>query len=261
MKYKVKMLADRFTKLLSQWDCVECVSVNEAALSATLDPYFALIIDVFCSGVAPEISARETRYGGDISAFESTGNKDRFLIGSLPVRIEFKSTKNIDSIVSIVCENVQENGGRFWMIKDSGTYSFYRLCNGDILFSRSGWIDKVRECLRKPCDNFWTEMRQANQSKMEHFLSDLGAALLQSDEFFYLMSQAGFIKTACLTLFCINRRFEPSHRAYYKQVMELPVKNDAFCAQLETFLRSENDVTMERRYALAQLIARGIVTL
>jgi hypothetical protein len=261
MKYKVKILADHFTKLLSQWDCVECVSVNEAALSATLDPYFALIIDVFCCGAAPEIAEREKQYGGDISAFESNGNKDRFFVGGLPVRIEFKSTKNIDHIVSIVCENTNENGGYFWMIKDSGTYGFYRLCNGDILFSRGGWIDKVRERLRKPCDNFWTEMRQANQSKMEHFLSDLGAALLNGDEFFYLMSQAGFIKTACLTLFCINHRFEPSHRAYYKQVMELPVKNDAFCVQLETFLRSENDVTMERRYALAQLIARGIITL
>jgi hypothetical protein len=183
------------------------------------------------------------------------------LIGDLPVRIEFKSTKNIDSIVSIACESENGNGGRFWMIKDSGTYGFYRLCNGDILFSRSGWIDGVRKRLHKPCDNFWAEVRQANQSKMEHFLSDLGAALLQGDEFFYLMSESGFIKTACLTLFCINRRFEPSHRAYYKQVMELPIKNDAFCAQLETFLRNENDVTMERRYALAQLIARGIIML
>ncbi|MDR0663883.1 MAG: DUF4037 domain-containing protein [Spirochaetaceae bacterium] len=261
MKYKVKLLADRFTGLLSQWDCVECVSVNEAALPGTLDPYFALILDVFCVGAIPEVSAREKQYGWDVSAFESSGNKDRFFVGELPVRIEFKSTKDIDSIVSIACENADENGGRLWIFKDSGTYSFYRLCNGDILFSRVGWIHKVRERLRKPCDNFWKEVRQANQSKMEHFLSDLGAALFQGDEFFYLMSQAGFIKTACLTLFCINRRFEPSHRAYYKQAMELPVKNDGFCAQLETFLRSRDDITMERRYALAQLIARGIIML
>ncbi|MDR2097933.1 MAG: DUF4037 domain-containing protein [Spirochaetaceae bacterium] len=261
MKYKVKMLADRFTKLLSSWECVECVSLNEAALPATLDPYFALIIDAFCAGHVPEISAREEQYGGDIGAFETSGNKDRFLIDDIPVRIEFKSTKNIDEVVSIACENTAENDNHFWMIKDSGTYGFYRLCNGYILFSRTGWIDRVRERLRKPLDSFWTAMRQANQSKMEHFLSDLGAALIQGDEFFYLMSEAGFIKTACLTLFCINRRFEPSHRAYYRQVIELPIKNDAFYAQLETFLRNKNEVTMERRYTLAQLIARGIVTL
>ncbi|MDR0684237.1 MAG: DUF4037 domain-containing protein, partial [Spirochaetaceae bacterium] len=248
---------DRFTKLLSSWDCVECVSLNEAALPATLDPYFALIIDVFCNGTIPDVSGREKQYGADISAFESRGDKDRFLVGGLPVRIEFKSTKNIDDIVTIAVEG----NGRLWLIKDAGTYVFYRLCNGGILFSRTGWIDTVRERLCKPHEEFWTVMRQANQSKMEHFLSDLGAALINGDDFFYLMSEAGFIKTACLTLFCINRRFEPSHRAYYKQVTDLPVKNDSFSAQLETILRNDQDITMERRYALAQLIARGIIKL
>ena len=178
-------------------------------------------------------------------------------MGGLPVRIEFKSTKNIDDIVSIAVEG----NGRLWFIKDAGTYVFYRLCNGGILFSRTGWIDTVRKRLSKPNEEFWTVMRQANQSKMEHFLSDLGAALFNGDDFFYLMSEAGFIKTACLTLFCINRRFEPSHRAYYKQVTDLPVKNDSFSAQLETILRNDQDITMERRYALAQLIARGIIKL
>jgi hypothetical protein len=257
MKYKVKMLTERFVQMLSSWECVECISLNEAALPATLDPYFALIIDVFCHGGIPAVSTRENLYGNDISAFESSGNKDRFLAGELPVRLEFKSTQNINDIVSIAVENTE----RLWMIKDSGTYGFYRLCAGDILFSRSGWIYGIRERLGKPRDDFWTVMRQANQSKMEHFLSDLGAALIHGDDFFYLMSESGFIKSACLTLFCINRRFEPSHRAYYSQVTELPIKNDAFSAQLETFLRNGEDITMERRYALAQLIARGIITL
>ncbi|MDR2660342.1 MAG: DUF4037 domain-containing protein [Spirochaetaceae bacterium] len=257
MKYKVKALTSRFSQMLASWDCVECVSLNEAALPATFDPYFALIIDVFCDGAIPDVFTREERYGNDVSAFESSGNKDRFLIGDIPVRLEFKFTKNIDDVVSIAVEDNE----RLWMIKDLGTYGFYRLCNGDILFSRSGWIDKIRKCLSALNDNFWTVMRNANQSKMEHFLSDLGAALIQGDEFFYLMSESGFIKTACLTLFCVNRRFEPSHRAYYRQVMELPVKNDTFCAQFETFLRNEDDITMDRRYALAQLIARGIITL
>jgi hypothetical protein len=257
MTYKVKELTSRFSSLLSSWACVECVSLNEAALPATFDPYFALIIDVFCDAAIPEQFTREECYGDDICAFESSGNKDRFLIGDIPVRLEFKFTKNIDDVVSIAVEGNE----RLWMIKDLGTYGFYRLCNGDILFSRGAWIDKVRKRLCGLSDSFWTVMRQANQSKMEHFLSDLGAALIQGDDFFYLISGSGFIKTACLTLFCVNRRFEPSHRAYYKQIIEVPVKNDAFCAQLETFLRNENDITMERRYALAQLMARGIIML
>jgi hypothetical protein len=96
---------------------------------------------------------------------------------------------------------------------------------------------------------------------MEHFLSDLGAAMMQEDYFNYLISAAGFIKSACLTLFCINRRFEPSHRAYYKQAAELPVLPESFPAELENFLRIGPEMSRERMYSLAQLIARGVLSL
>jgi hypothetical protein len=96
---------------------------------------------------------------------------------------------------------------------------------------------------------------------MEHFLSDLGAAFFQGDGFNYLVSAAGFIKTACLTLFCINRRFEPSHRAYYKQVLELPELPDSFRTQFESILSNGPDMTMERKFNLAQRIARSIVVM
>jgi hypothetical protein len=104
-------------------------------------------------------------------------------------------------------------------------------------------------------------MRAAVQSKMEHFLLDLGAASFQKDNFHYLTSSSGFIKTACLTLFCINRCFEPSHRAYYKQALELPILPDTFKAEFETFLGNEPSLNMERRFTLAQIIAKGIVAL
>jgi hypothetical protein len=96
---------------------------------------------------------------------------------------------------------------------------------------------------------------------MEHFLSDIGAACFQQDRFHYLIASAGFIKTACLTLFCINRRFEPSHRAYHKQVLALELLPESFRAEFDTFLSNDPEVTMENHYSVAQLIARGIVGL
>jgi hypothetical protein len=96
---------------------------------------------------------------------------------------------------------------------------------------------------------------------MEHFLSDLGAALLSDDNFYFLVSSAEFIKSAALTLFCVNRRFEPSHRFYYNQVCALPVLPDSFDAQIETFLRPSAEMTMERKYGVAGIIARGIIAL
>jgi hypothetical protein len=259
MKYKTKMLVERFAKTLSKWPSVECITVNEAALPDTLDPYFALILDVFCSASIPDAEERCRLYGDDVAAFESSDHnqKDRFLIGDIPVRLEYKFTEKTEGLVSIA-DTKQEF---LWLLKDSGTYGFYRLVNGEIVFSRNNWINGIRRRLENPGDQFWIEMRGAAQSKMEHFLSDLGAASFQKDEFHYLISSAGFIKTACLTLFCINRHFEPSHRAYYKQVLELPILPESFPAEFENFLGTDPDMTMQRRFALAKLIARGVVVL
>jgi hypothetical protein len=258
MKYKTKVLVDRFTGILSAWSGVECVTLNEAAQTDILDPYYALILDVFCSGPIPDEDERCQVYGDDVAAFESSvqGDKDRFLIGDIPVRLEYKFINKIDELVSIADTNVDS----LWLIKDSGTYSFYRLVHGEIIFSRSNWINDIRGRLENTGDAFWIKMREAAQSKMEHFLSDLGAASFQGDKFHYLIASGGFIKNACLVLFCINRRFEPSHRAYFKQVLELPVLPRSFSSQLNNFLDIE-PVSMERRFKLAMLLAREIVTL
>jgi hypothetical protein len=259
MKYKTKLLADRFTRIVSLWPQVECVILNEAALPDILDPYFALILDVFCSAVAPVSARRRQLYGQDLQAFESSNqeSKDRFLVGDIPVRLEYKYTARIDELLDIAGAPRES----LWLIKDSGTYGFYRLSTGDILFSRSGWIDKVRERLKNLGDSFWVEMRSISQSKMEHFLGDLGASFFQNDEFHYLLASAGFIKFACLTLFCVNRRFEPSNRSYYKQVLELASLPGSFSAALENFVSQSPEMSMERRYSLAQAIARSIVDL
>jgi hypothetical protein len=259
MKYKTKMLADRFAQTLSAWPGIECVTVNEAAMPDTLDPYFALILDVFYSAPVPEAAERSRLYGPDTVAFETSAQviKDRFLIGDIPVRLEYKSTAKVEELVDIADTRIES----LWLIKDSGTYGLYRLANGEILFSRGNWISHIRDRLEHLGSSFWDGMRDANQSKMEHFLNDLGASYFQHDDFHYLLASAGFIKNACLTLFCFNHRFEPSHRAYYDQVLELPSLPESFPAQLESFLRQGPDVTMERRYSLAQVIARGIVSL
>jgi hypothetical protein len=259
MKYKTKLLADRLVQILSVWPGIECVTVNEAALPDILDPYFALILDVFYGAPIPPPEERCRLYGQDLLAFETSlqAVKDRFLIGDIPVRLEYKSTAKIEELVDIADTRLES----LWLIKDSGTYVFYRLANGDILFSRSLWLDGIRRKLEGLGDSFWEGMRGASQSKMEHFLNDLGAAYLQNDEFHYLLASAGFIKEACLTLFCVNRCFEPSHRAYYRQVLKLPRLPGSFPAELENFVCQGPDMTMERRYSLAQVIARGIVDL
>ena len=259
MKFKTKVLVDRFAAIVSQWPGVECISLNESALPNTLDPYFALIMDVYYRDAIPGAEERHQLYGKDLEAFETSGNesKDRFLVEDIPIRLEYKSVGMIEQLVGIADTKLES----LWFIKDSGTYGFYRLSQGEIIFSRNDWIMGIRGRLSSLSEEFWQIMRNANESKMEHFLSDLGAALMQGDDFFYLISAAGFIKSACLTLFCINRRFEPSHRAYYKQVLELRALPGSFRSYFESFLKPDPEITMERKHSLAQLMARGIVAL
>jgi len=259
MKHKTRILVERFAGILSGWSGVECITLNEAALTDILDPYFAVILDVFCTGPIPNADERCQIYGDDVAVFESSGQgeKDRFLIGDIPVRLEYKYINKIEERVNIADTKIDS----LWLIKDSGTYGFYRLAYGEIIFSRSNWIHDIRKRLENFGDTFWVKMREAVQSKMEHFLSDLGAASFQGDKFHYMIASAGFIKNVCLVLFCINRRFEPSHRAYYNQVLELPVLPDSFRAHFNNFLRADPGATMERRFALAKMIAMSIVVM
>jgi len=259
MKRKTKVLADRFIAAVSQWPTVDCIALNEAALPDTLDPYFALILDVYHVGPIPSTEQRKAAFGEDIAVFETSAmqNKDRFLVDGLPVRIEYKAVEKIEEVVDIADKRTDQ----LWLIKDSGTYMFYRLSRGEILYQKSPWIDDLRERLTRLPEAFWKQMRDAHESKMEHFLSDLGAALMQGDDFHYLISSAGFIKNACVVLFCINRRFEPSHRGFYEQVKELDILPGDFIGRFESFLRADAELTADRKYSIAQLIAKSVISL
>jgi hypothetical protein len=255
MKYKTKVLASKYSAVISAWPGVCAITLNEAALPDTLDSYFALILDVFHSGDLPPVEERLKAYGPDAGAFETSGTKDRFLLDDIPLRFEFKSTAYIDAAIDGAL------APPFPSARWDSTYTFYRLIYGAVMFSRGDWLERSRGRLTNLSDKFWNTARRIAQAHMEHTLSDAGAAMLQNDRFSWLVSSAHFIRAACYTLFCINRQFEPSHRQYYKRVLALPVLPSAFRAQLDTFLRVGADTTMEHIYSTAQIIARGIVAL
>jgi hypothetical protein len=266
MKYKTQVLCDKLVAALSALPEIECISLNEAALSDTLDPYFALILDVFYKGSIIEPDQRKLFFSDKAAAnlpvemFETSrqGAKDRFLIGDIPIRVEYKSLEKMDRLIAIADNSEPDS---LWMIKDRGTYTFYRLTNGQALFNRSGWIDGARARLGNLGARFWDETRAAQQLRMEHLLNDFGAALFQADDFNYHISSALFIKHALLTLFCVNHTFEPSHRHYAARVLALPVLPESFSANFENFIRNDGAIDKERKYSLAKVIARGIVAL
>jgi hypothetical protein len=261
MKKKIESLTKSLVTLLSSWGVVECVTLAEHSESDVLDPNFALVLDVYYRGAIPPAEIRQASFSsvlGDPGAFESAAAtmKDRFFIEGLPVRVEYKPVQRLEDFLGHELDR-----DIVWVLKNSGTYMFYRLLRSRVLFDRSGWIESMRKKLESLPEAFWNELHDAFLSKMEHYLSDLGAAAVLDDGFFYTESSAGFLRNAAAALFMANKRFEPSHRLVDAQLRELSRVPDDFFARWDTFLRVDIDMTRSQKYKVAELMARSLFAL
>ncbi len=255
MKVKVESVAGRIVDVIKTWPSVDAIALGEPIVDDLYDPYFFLSIDVYFSGNLPAVEKRleALSFGG---AFESAqaNRKDRLIIEGIPIRIEYRDMGRFDELI-------QGKEGLLASLRDSGTYVFYRAVNSEILYSRTDWLLRVRKELSEMPPSFWNLLRFSFQARMEHYLSDLGAAVLRKEPLFYLVSSSGFIKSVCSSLFAINRRFEPSARLLAEQTKSLPVLPEPFHGRFESFLRADSDLPPARKREIAELIAKSIIAL
>jgi len=263
MHRKVESLAAKITQALSAWDKVECVASGEYSEVDILDPYFALVVDVYSRGGVPDAESRKAAFSavaGDPGAFESSAAqfKDRFFIDGLPIRVEYKDVGLVDELIAgakVLDSKIM------WGLKNSGTYVFHRLKNCRVLYKDSDWIDRVRREIRDLPSQFWRAMREAYQLKMEHLLADLGAAAQSDDEYFYDVSSAAFIRYAAAALFMANKKFEPSHRSVSALLSSLKKLPEDFNGRWDSLVRYDPGISKSQRFKVAQLIARSILAI
>lgn len=255
MKPRVETALNQIVSVLKRWNGVDTVALVDTGFDDIYDPYFFVSLDVYCSGEIPDIEERENEFHHAV-AFETLNltGKDRFLLDDIPFRLEYK---NIDRFTRII----QGARGATGSFRDSGTYMFYRLKEGRVIFQRSEWLTEVRKDLDSFTDEFWSMLREAFQARMEHYLGDLSAAVVREDDLFYLVSSAGFVRSVCSVLFAINHRFEPSGRLLYEQTRELPILPESFGGRFESLVRSSQALSMSRRAEVAELLAKSIVAL
>jgi len=262
MKRKVEKLAKAITEAVSSWESVECVAVGENSESDVLDPNFALVIDVYLRGAPPTVEERQAAFAvavGQPGAFESavSRSKDRFFIDELPIRVEYKNVEMIDNVLE---RSKGPDSQLVWILKNSGTYMLYRLQNSKVFYKKSDWIDRARRDIESLPDDFWEGLREAFMAKMEHYLSDLGAASYNDDGYFYCVSLAGFIRYTAAALFIANRRLEPSNRFVSERLRELEHLPGDFLGRWETLLRSDMDISGKQKYKVAELIALSVIS-
>ncbi len=252
MRLKVEEAVRSITAILREWPSVDTVTMLLSG-EDVYDAYFFVSLDVYSAGEIPDADERSELFA-HTGAFESSSisRKDRFLLDDIPFRIEYKDIARFDFVLS----GESESG-----VRDSGTYTFHRLLNSEVLYQRTDWIDRTRRRLAELPDSFWKRVRSSFESRMEHYLGDLSAAVVRDDRLFFVISSAGFIRSVCSTLFAVNKRFEPSARSLARAVLELPVLPEPFEGRFDSFLRDDADLTWERKREIAELIARSILAL
>ena len=247
-------LAGPIVEVISSWPGVDSVAALQSG-SDQYDPYYFLSLDVYFTGAIPTPEERRSELEGH-SAFESSlvTRKDRFFVGETPVRVEYKETGRFDDLVHAAQAGTP-------VFRDAGTYPFYRLAEGEVMFSRTDWIAGIRGALSGLPPEFWDRLRETQQARAEHTFADLSAAAYRNDELFFVVSAGRFLRSLAGLLFTINRRFQPSYRLLTNELETLALLPTSFAARLETFIRQDGLVTMEQRRELAELMIKSVLSL
>src|SRR6056297_131523 len=255
MKRKVQRISSYITDQLQMIDGVATITLHESAESDINDPYFFLSLDVYYQGALPDAGRRQSLFE-DTGGFETSSysTKDRFFMEKLPVRIEYKHITRVEHLL----QNVDEN---LWAFRETGTYMFYRLSKGSVLYEDGDWLNQIRSQLSKLPHNFWEALREAYFYSAEHYLVDLKSAVLQKDDLFYLISLSGFIKSICSFLFALNHRFEPSGRQLFQQTLALDTLPENFRGRFHSILREDPEYPPERKQEIAELMTRSMINL
>ncbi|HOV37411.1 MAG TPA: DUF4037 domain-containing protein [Spirochaetales bacterium] len=255
MRQTVEKWSTQITEIVSGWPSVEAVTLGDPLGEDVYDPHFFLSLDVYYTGniPSPEERCASFTFGGGFE-FSPSGKKDRFLIEEVPIRIEYIEKEKFAA-------RVDGKEGLFVLLRENGSYPFYRILHSRILFSRSSWFEETREKLENLPDSFWTSLRTFFLSRLEHHFSDLEAASIRQDPLLFLVASGSFVRVLCSTVFIINRTFEPSLRVLQKAIRELPVLPESFHVRLENFLRCEPSLSLSRKSEIAGLLVKSLIHL
>jgi hypothetical protein len=250
---KVERISAGLAEIVAGWGGIETIILGEAAEIGTLDPYFSISLDVYHTGGLPPAKDRKESFNNPM-AFDSAPvfPEDRFLTQELPVRIRYQETGRLD----LLLKRIED---RLWVYRELGTYFFHRILNGQVLYQRSEWLEKIKEQLSVLSDHFWEVILNATRASISYHLNDLHAAVFRNDNLFYTLALAGFLRQVCSFLFAVNHCFEPPGRMLYEKVMNLSRLPDEFTGRFESLLREDPEMSPDRKREIAELLAKSII--
>ena len=255
MKVKVRKVVDKIVEVLNKWDGVQAVVLQHFVEKDIYDPNFSITLDVFRDGDIPDRDIRGNAFPGALY-FESSRvkNKDRFILDDLPVRISYKNTERVDAVLAATA-------GDSWLSKERGTYLFHRIATGSLVWSQGEWFSGILNKLDNLPDSFWSQWVESCHRRIDHFLSDLGAASFKEDALYFNLSLSGFMKSVIEVLFAVNHVFEPGPRDFTASLDLLETLPEGFQANWGSLLRDDAELPSDRKREIAELLARGVFAL
>jgi hypothetical protein len=256
VKRRVHEIATELTRVLSSWPGVEAVTLGEAASIEVFDPYFVIDLDVYLRGREPPTEQRKRELGNP-AAFEVLGhrNADTFLVGDLPVRVQYTEASRIEL-------NLRRAGEGSWVYhRENGTNAFYRVLRSELLHDHGGWYARARASLESFPPSLWDHVKTESRTWVEGSLLDLSAAAARNDDVFFVIAASRFVRSLCAFLFAANRRFEPNGRMVREELVGLVSVPSEFLGRFESFVRQNPPLSADKRREVAELLARSILAL
>jgi hypothetical protein len=249
---KINRILSLLTGTFSSWQDAECVLSEDEDLQEPLD---SLCVSVFFTNMLPSQEERRKIFSA-VADFEAVSslNRDALLIENIPVIIEYYSIPMLNQFLA-------RQDDFFYILRNEGTNLYYKLLNGKILCDNSAWLSGVREKISALPLGFWSNLRAVYQHNMEYCLAELNAAAIKDDGLFFMLTASDFIKTACSTLFIINKQFEPQGRNLYRYVKKLSKLPSDFHGHFEQFIRQSPEIDSDRKKNIGHLLAESIVRL
>jgi hypothetical protein len=256
VKRRVHEIAEELTRSLSAWPGVVAVTLGEAANIEVLDPYFFIDIDVYLDAREPPPEERR-RLLGNPASHELLGhrNADAFLVGELPVKVQYTETARIDLNLN------RATSGSWVYHRENGTNAFYRVQRSELLHDRGDWYARARQSLVGLPPQFWDHVKGESRIWVEGSLQDLNAATHRADEVFFIVAASRFVRSLCAFLFAANSRFEPNGRMLREELAGLASLPSEFLGRFESFVRQSPPLSADRRREVAELLARSILSL
>jgi hypothetical protein len=249
---KVKKILDWLIDIISKWNGIAAVVLGEVANVETYDPYFTIDLDVYFRGSLLPSNDRRERFDNP-GGFETSPIYpiDRFLAEELPVSAHYKDV----SRMSLLVKRVEE---QTWVFRSESTHLLYRIQNGRVLYSKGDWLEQLKQRLDNIPEGFWKSIMEAARFSLDHYLNGIGAAVYRGDNLYYQISASGFCQSLCSYVFALNKRLEPTGRLLHDHIRGLKMLPDEFLGRFESFIRPDAKLPPERKFEIAQLLAKSI---